>query len=80
MIKMLVLAGWRGISNYEVELLVHDRFSFHHFLMYPEMIPDRLTVWMFLERLIEDGKAHLIWDELQRKLGEKGYSIKNGVI
>jgi len=80
MIKMLVLAGWHGLSDYEVELLAHDRLSFRHFLGYPERIPDRSTVWMFRERLIENGKIHRIWDELQRQLEEKGYSLKRGVI
>jgi len=36
MVKMLVLAGWYGLSDYEVELLATDRLSFRHFLGYPE--------------------------------------------
>lgn len=80
MIKMLVLAGWHGLSDYELELLATDRLSFRHFLGYPEKIPDRSTIWIFKENLADKGKLHLIWDELQRQLEEKGYSIKRGTI
>jgi IS5 family transposase len=80
MIKMLVLAGWHGLSDYEVELLAIDRLSFRHFLGYPEKIPDRSTMWVFRENLTNKGKIHLIWNELQRQLDEKGYSIKRGTI
>lgn len=80
MVKMLVLAGWHGLSDYEVELLATDRLSFRHFLGYPEKIPDRSTMWAFRESLTNKGKIHLIWDELQRQLDEQGYSIKRGTI
>lgn len=80
MIKMLILAGWHGLSDYEAELLATDRLSFRHFLGYPEKIPDRSTVWLFRENLTNKGKIHVIWDELQRQLDEQGYSIKRGTI
>ncbi len=80
MIKMLVLAAWHGLSDYELEFLANDRLSFRHFLGYPDKIPDRSTIWAFKERLTNQGKVHLIWDELQRQLDEKGYKIKRGTI
>jgi IS5 family transposase len=80
MIKMLVLAGWHGLSDYEIEFLAIDRLSFRHFLGYPEKIPDRSTMWVFREKLTDKGKIHLIWEELQRQLDEQGYSIKRGTI
>lgn len=46
MIKMLVLAGWHGLSDYEVELLAIDRISFRHFIGYPDKLPDRSTIWL----------------------------------
>ena len=79
-VKMLVLAGWHGLSDYEVELLATDRLSFRHFLGYPEKIPERTIMWVFRENLTNKGKIHLIWDELQRQLDEQGYSIKRGTI
>lgn len=80
MVKMLVLQRWYGLSDYEAERQAIDRISFRHFLGYPEKIPDRTTLWLFLERLTEKGKIHLIWEELQRQLDEKGYRIKRGTI
>lgn len=32
------------------------------------------------ENLINKGKIHLIWDELQQQLDKQGYSIKRGTI
>ena len=80
MIKMLILAGLHGLSDYDLKLLATDRLSFRHFIRYPEKIPDRSTVWAFRENLTEKGKIHLIWDELQRQLDERGYSIRRGTI
>jgi IS5 family transposase len=65
MVKLLILAGWYGLSDYDVELLATDRLSFRHFLGYPDKIPDRSTIWAFRESLITKGKIHLIWEELQ---------------
>ena len=80
MVKMLVLQGWYGLTDSEAERQATDRISFRHFLGYPEKVPDRTTLWLFRERLTRKGKIHLIWDELQRQLDEKGYSIKRGTI
>jgi len=43
MVKMLLLQGWYGLSDYEAERQANDRISFRHFLGYPETIPDRST-------------------------------------
>lgn len=78
-IKRLVLAGWYGISDYELELLAKDRLSFWHFLGYPDKIPERSTIWKFREDLAKNG-IHLIWENLQHPLEEKGFTIKHGTI
>lgn len=80
MVKMLVLQGWYGLSDNEVERQAIDRISFRHFLGYPEKVPDRTTLWLFRERLTAKGKIHLVWEELQRQLDEQGYSIKRGTL
>lgn len=80
MVKMLLLQGWYGLSDYEAERQANDRISFRHFLGYPETIPDRSTLWRFRERLDNRGKVHKIWEELQRQLDEKGYRVKRGTI
>lgn len=77
---MLILAGWHGLSDYELELLAIERLSFRHFLGYTDKIPDRSTIWLFKDKLASKGKIHLIWEELQRQLDEQGYSIKRGTI
>lgn len=80
MVKILFLQAWYNLSDYDAERQANDRISFRHFLDYPDVIPDRSTIWKFRERLNEKGKVHLIWDELQRQLDEKGYQVKRGVI
>jgi len=47
MVKMLLLQGWYGLSDYEAERQANDRISFRHFLGYPDTIPDRSTLWKF---------------------------------
>jgi len=47
MIKMLVLQSWYGLSDPELERQATDRISFRKFLGFPEVIPDRSTVWSF---------------------------------
>jgi len=80
MIKMLVLQQWHGLSDPELERQVNDRISFRKFLGFPDIIPDRSTIWLFRERLAKTGKDELIWEELQRQLDEKGLKIREGVI
>lgn len=79
-VKRMVLQGRYSLSDYEAERQANDGISFRHFLNYPSTIPDRSTIWRFRERLESQGKVHLIWNELQRQLDEKGYKIKRGVI
>ncbi len=80
MFKMLVLQSWYGLSDPELERQANDRISFQKFLGFPELIPDRATVWAFRERLAETSKDKEIWDELQRQIDSKGLKIKEGVI
>jgi len=80
MIKMLVLQSWYGLSDPELERQANDRLSFHKFLVFPERIPDRSTVWAFREGLIDTGKDEKIWTELQRQIDSKGLKIKKGVV
>jgi hypothetical protein len=72
MIKMLVLQQWHGLSDPELERQVNDRISFRKFLGFPDIIPDRSTIWLFREGLAKTGKDELSWEELQRQLDKKG--------
>ena len=80
MIKMMVLQQWHGLSDPELERQVNDRISFRKFLGFPDIIPDRSTIWLFRERLAKTGKDKQIWKELQRQLEEKGLKIREGII
>ena len=80
MIKILILQGWHGLPDPELERQVTDRISFRKFLDFPDNIPDYSTVWYFRERLAETGKDEEVWRELQRQLDGMGLKVKKGVI
>jgi IS5 family transposase len=80
MIKLLILQQLYGLSDPQLELQVADRISFRVFLGTTEVIPDYSTVWLFRERLKENGKLEAIWDEFVNQLKAKGYDVKKGVI
>lgn len=79
-IRSMLLQGWYGLSDPELEFQCHDRLSFRNFLGFPEIIPDFTTIWKIRDKLKEKGIDDEIWAELQRQLDEKGYKIKKGVI
>jgi IS5 family transposase len=80
MIKLLILQQLYGLSDPQLELQVADRISFRVFLGTTEVIPDYSTVWLFRERLKENGKLEAIWEEFVNQLKAKGYEVKKGVI
>lgn len=80
MIKLLILQQLYGLSDPELERQVADRFSFRVFLGTTEVIPDYSTVWLFRERLIQNGKLDAIWEEFLNQIRAKGYDIKKGII
>ena len=80
MIKLLILQQLYGLSDPQLELQAADRISFRVFLGTTEVIPDYSTVWLFRERLKENGKLGAIWDEFLNQLRAKGYDVKKGVI
>lgn len=79
-VRSMLLQGWYGLSDPELEFQCHDRLSFRNFLGFPETIPDFSTIWRIRDRLKEEKADDKIWDELQRQLDEKGYKIRKGVI
>jgi IS5 family transposase len=78
--RALLLQGWYGLSDEELEFQCNDRLSFRAFLGFPEKVPDFSTIWDARERLKESGKDAFIWVELQRQLDRKGFKISKGVI
>ena len=79
-VRALLLQGWYGLSDPELEFQVNDRLSFRNFLGFPESVPDFTTIWKARERLKEAGLDKRVWNELQRQLEAKGYLVKSGVI
>lgn len=78
--KMLVLQGWYGLSDEQLEYQVADRFSFQKFLGFPETIPDYTTVWQFREAITKASIEQELLDKLNRQLDAKGLKVKKGVI
>ena len=80
MLKILVLQGWNGISDEELEFQINDRLSFQQFLDFPESIPDYSTIWRFREELMRDGIMDAIWGELNRQIEAHGIRVRKGKI
>ena len=80
LMKLLVLQQWYGLSDYELERQAGDRISFRHFLGFPATIPDRSTIWVFKNRLVDAGMIDGLWSDLQQHLDARGLTIRRGVI
>lgn len=80
MTKVLVLQSWYGLADEQVERDCKDRLTFQNFLGYPLNVPDARTIWLFKERLAEDGgkKEKELWDELQSQLDKYRVKVKQG--
>ena len=68
LMKLLVLQQWYGLSDYELERQAGDRISFRHFLGFPATIPDRSTIWVFKNRLVDAGMTDELWSDLQQQI------------
>src|SRR3989338_1005934 len=79
-VRSMLLQGWYGLSDPELEFQCNDRLSFRNFLGFPEQVPDFTTIWKIRDRLQKDGAEIQIWAEVQRQLDDKGYTIQKGVI
>jgi len=78
--RCLILQGLYGLSDEELEYQCNDRLSFQNFLDFPKKVPDFSTIWKHRDALKEKSLDKEIWDELQRQIDAKGYTIKKGVI
>jgi len=79
-VRAVLLQAMYGLTDPELEFQCNDRLSFRNFLGFPENIPDFSTIWKIRDRLQKEGVDVRIWDELQRQLDNKGYTIQKGVI
>ena len=71
MFKMMLLQDWNNISDDATEYLVNDRLSFQRFLGMElgEKSPDAKTLWLFKEKLGEEGLREL-FDLFNEKLSD----------
>ncbi len=79
-VRCMLLQSWYGLSDPELEFQCNDRISFQNFIGFDSKVPDFSTIWRARDRLKEREKDHLIWNELQRQLNKRGYTVKKGVI
>jgi len=79
-VRCMLLQSWYGLSDPELEYQCNDRISFQNFIGFDNKVPDFSTIWRARDRLKERGKDKLIWDELQKQLNKKGYTVRKGVI
>lgn len=81
MFKVLVLQHYYGLSDEKAEFEILDRTSFQRFLGIEAegRIPDRTTIWLFKEKLGEEG-AQRLFEHLGDRLSEAGVVGKKGRI
>ena len=81
MLKILVLQKFHGLSDDETEFQILDRFSFQRFvgLDVGDDVPDSKTIWLFKERLGEDG-IKALFEHLDSTLRKRGLIGKAGKI
>ena len=79
MFKMSLLQDWNGLGDDNTEYLVNDRLSFQRFLGLElgEKSPDAKTLWLFKEKMGEEGMREL-FDILNEKLVEMSIVKREG--
>ena len=80
MLKILVLQGLYNISDEEMEYQIVDRISFQKFLgIEPDdRIPDARTIWVFRERVKNEGVYNFFFREFNEYLAKNGYKAMGG--
>lgn len=79
-IRIMVLQEMYGLSDEEMEFQANDRLSFRNFIGFADEVPDYSTIWKIRDRLKQAELDKEIWNELQRQINNKGYTIQKGVI
>lgn len=82
MTRLLVLQQLFNLSDEQMEFQLLDRMSFQRFagLKHSGRVPDRNTIWVFRERLVQANVEHQIFAEVQRQLQEYGFRAREGQI
>jgi len=82
MLKMLLLQTLHNLSDEQTEYQCLDRLSFQEFLGvdFANKIPDAKTLWLFKEKLKNNGMGNVIFEEFQHQLHRYGYIPRGGQI
>lgn len=80
MIRILPIQHLFNLSDEQMEFQLLDRLSFQRFvgLRSSSQIPDRTTIWIFKERLIQAGGSESIFEAVNRQLSKHGYIARGG--
>lgn len=80
MFKVLVLQQLHNLSDDRIEYQIRDRLSFMRFLglQMEDRVPDSKTVWLFRERLKQEGLVESLFDRFHQQLAEQGYQARAG--
>lgn len=81
MFKVLVLQKYYNLSEEDTEFQILDRFSFQRFLglSVSDKVPDKNTIWLFKQRLGENG-IQALFDHFSTVLHAQGLSVNEGKI
>jgi len=80
--KAVLLGGWHGLGDPELEAVLGDRLSFRRFagLALDEPVPDHSTLWRFRDQLRRLGLAETAFAEVNRQLERQGLVVKAGTL
>lgn len=81
MFKILILQKYYNLSEEDTEFQILDRFSFQRFLglSVSDKVPDKNTIWLFKERLGEDG-IQALFNHFSKLLQTEGFAVNEGKI
>jgi len=82
MFRIFLLQSWYGLSDREIEEMIHDRISFKKFLGLDvgHNIPDHSTICKFRLALNKNQLQNKLLNIINNYLEEKGIIIKQGII
>lgn len=80
MFKVLVLQSFYNLSDDQVEYQINDRISFRQFLglTASSCLPDAKTIWLFRDKLRENGGLDSMFFQLNQHLVERGVIVNKG--
>lgn len=82
MLEILILQNLYNLSDRQTEFQINDRASFQRFLGIGayDSLPDEKTIWLFKERLINEGLDKILFDKLKYWIKKSGFMLNEGSI